>query len=1099
MACPASSMGAPLHSFAKLERVPVEPNVLFFLDSSGSMLWPMDAGADERGAASCTFGDGTLGWQQDGRHAFLQEYYGRDMDKDEEVNNNKLDDPDNYHPLLRWERGGAEPADSSDTLMPNDSRGYKAKLVLWRIFNDQTLIAGTRIAFATYMQTFTGHDDTAADWYRYPHKGYPLTKGNDASPGGIYSYYSNYDSFNRFRREDEDEGDYLTPPPDPSLGPKSGYRNSWLVASGVLIDENRASKRALLRSDFRSYIDSNGLLQESLLRSKLLKWIDGTEAYTDAQCTPDKYHLGNPEIRFDGWRPMCEAIANADAVKNLTDPSTSLSYEGSREGDVADFFAMTNPRVITDYCQGNWLVLLTSGGQYYGDDDDLIESVVGLYNSTAKMKVNGQTPRPVRTMVLGFVDPKSTDSAVTALRDKLNRVADAGDDGVENGSATAHFATDVPNMIKALRQIMYYIKGQGAASGAPLVSSSKTGGEGYYYQARYQPVNGKQWKGDLVKLVRAETAYSEAWSAQSVLNGVGWDRRRVYTAVPGPSADLGNLTRFTDGNAAKLAPVLGLEEAQATRFARWLLGKDEYDENKNGSTADEHNKLFDIYHSGMVRVGPPDASIAEMAYRNFLTANSKRDRLIYIQANDGMVHGFNDSDGGERFAFIPPNVLESGRLRGLQWDDIGRRYETSTTYPRYLADGPLVAEDVQVDGEYRTLLMGLLGLGGAGMYVLDVTDPDTPFFRWAVENAVFQLYDTKLLTQNEASVRFWQSGAGSSVSTTEYLHKDIGTNEEVDYRALRFTVSTPFIGYLDREGSREWAFVMGNGSSRDVTGEGQNIGVVYVGRMADGTILRALTGPQAQRFVSPVVVLYEGVRRRIGTFFIGDMGGRIFKGVLADSNPTNWPDLLPVFQLTAGVGLSYSLDCTVIDGSTWLYAGTGDMEGYLGTQSTVDFFVAANLTAGATKQNELTAVTSSNPTSINAKGWYIEFERGERMTTPPLVYNGYVSFATFTPDEDICSTSGTSNVYLLNGTNAAGGWGGNVQKVTLTDVLVSGLSISDGKISLGVTLLKSDADLQRFTSQDGNMAVTDIPEEVQNNSFLAPASKKMLPFYWKNR
>ena len=50
-----------------------------------------------------------------------------------------------------------------------------------------------------------------------------------------------------------------------------------------------------------------------------------------------------------------------------------------------------------------------------------------------------------------------------------------------------------------------------------------------------------------------------------------------------------------------------------------------------------------------------------------------------------------------------------------------------------------------------------------------------------------------------------------------------------------------------------------------------------------------------------------------------------------------------------------------------------------------------------------------------------------------------------------------------------------------------------------MTLLKSDADLQRFTSQDGNMAVTDIPEEVQNNSFLAPASKKMLPFYWKNR
>lgn len=1070
----------------------MEPNVLFFLDSSGSMLWPMDAWADERDAASCTFGDGTLGWRQASKHAFLQEYYGRDTDT---TNNGDVNDPDHYHPLLRWRRGGAEPSDGSDTPMPNDSRGYKAKLVLWRVFNDQALIAGTRIAFTTYMQTFTGNENTAADWYRYPHKKYRLTWDNDASPGGIY--YGHYDSFNRFRREDD--GQYLDPVPNPSLGSSDGYRNSWLVASGVLINQNTASKRALLRSDFRSYIDSNGLLQEAMLRSKLLKWIDGTEFYTDEQCTPSKYHLGNPEIRFDGWRPMSEAISNADAVNNLT----GASNEGTREGDVEDFFRMTDPRVITDYCQGNWLVLLTSGGQSYGDEETLVQSVKTLYDAATNQKnpivVNGRNARNIRTIVLGFVDPHSTDSAVTALRNKLNRMADMGDNGVEDKSATAYFATDVPSMMSALRQIMYSIKKQGAASGAPLVSSNKTGGEGYYYQAYYQPVNGKQWKGDLVKFVRSGETYGEAWSARSALNGAGWDKRKIYAAVPGSSADLGNLTRFTDGNAAKLAPVLGLTETQTAGFARWLLGKDEYDENKNGSTADEHNKLFDIYHSGIVRVCPPDASIAETAYRNFLTANSQRDRLIYIQANDGMVHGFNDLDGEERFAFIPPNVLASGRLRGLQWDDIGKRFEVSATYPRYLADGPLVAEDVRVDGEYRTLLMGLLGLGGAGMYVLDVTDPDTPSFRWAVENSVFQLYDTKLLTQNEASVRFWQCGTGSSISTTEYLHKDIGTNEEVDYRALRFTVSTPFIGYVNLEGGREWAFLMGNGSSRGITGEGQNIGVVYVGRMADGKILRGLTGPQAERFISPVVVLDEGIRRRIGTFFIGDMGGRIFKGVLADSNPANWPDLLPVFQLTAGVGLSYSLDCTVIDGNTWLYAGTGDIEGYLGTPSTTDFFVAANLTAGATKQNELKAVTSSNPTSTNAKGWYVEFAQGERMTTPPLVYNGYVFFATFTPDEDICSTSGTSNVYLMNGTSAAGGWGGNVQKVTLTDVLVSGLSVSDGKVSLGVTLLKSTADLQRFVSQGGNLAVTDIPDEVKNNSFLSPVSKKMLPFYWKNR
>ncbi len=50
-----------LHSFLKTAPPLVEPNVLFFVDSSGSMLWPMDAPADELNPLSCDFGDGSLG------------------------------------------------------------------------------------------------------------------------------------------------------------------------------------------------------------------------------------------------------------------------------------------------------------------------------------------------------------------------------------------------------------------------------------------------------------------------------------------------------------------------------------------------------------------------------------------------------------------------------------------------------------------------------------------------------------------------------------------------------------------------------------------------------------------------------------------------------------------------------------------------------------------------------------------------------------------------------------------------------------------------------------------------------------------------------
>ncbi len=100
----------------------------------------------------------------------------------------------------------------------------------------------------------------------------------------------------------------------------------------------------------------------------------------------------------------------------------------------------------------------------------------------------------------------------------------------------------------------------------------------------------------------------------------------------------------------------------------------------------------------------------------------------------------------------------------MKWDDIAQRFDTDGTTPRYLLDGPIIAEDVFVDGQYRTFLMGLLGLGGAGLYVLDVTNPDAPSFQWAVENSIFELYDEKLLNQNNAKVIFWNRTSGAAVS-----------------------------------------------------------------------------------------------------------------------------------------------------------------------------------------------------------------------------------------------------------------------------------------------------------------------------------------------
>ena len=87
-------------------------------------------------------------------------------------------------------------------------------------------------------------------------------------------------------------------------------------------------------------------------------------------------------------------------------------------------------------------------------------------------------------------------------------------------------------------------------------------------------------------------------------------------------------------------------------------------------------------------------------------------------ANDGMLHAY-DKDLNDLWAFIPPSVLP--KLRNLV-------SESNTTNTEWLVDGPIVVKDVYINAtsEWKTVLVGSLGWGGKGYYVLDITDAWNP-------------------------------------------------------------------------------------------------------------------------------------------------------------------------------------------------------------------------------------------------------------------------------------------------------------------------------------------------------------------------------------
>ncbi len=89
-----------------------------------------------------------------------------------------------------------------------------------------------------------------------------------------------------------------------------------------------------------------------------------------------------------------------------------------------------------------------------------------------------------------------------------------------------------------------------------------------------------------------------------------------------------------------------------------------------------------------------------------------RPGVIYIGANDGMLHAFNAADGNELFAYVP-NALIATLNRLSNPDYVHQAY----------VDGPASAGEAMIAGSSKMVLISGMGGGAQGVFALDVTDP----------------------------------------------------------------------------------------------------------------------------------------------------------------------------------------------------------------------------------------------------------------------------------------------------------------------------------------------------------------------------------------
>ena len=145
--------------------------------------------------------------------------------------------------------------------------------------------------------------------------------------------------------------------------------------------------------------------------------------------------------------------------------------------------------------------------------------------------------------------------------------------------------------------------------------------------------------------------------------------------------------------------------------------------------------LGDIIYSTPLVIGPPKFHYSEHDYQIFKSNHQDRQGIIYVGANDGMLHAFKASDGNETWAFVPENLLP-----GL------KTLTTGACHKYYVDLGP-VGTDVAVQDvsgwTWKTVLVGGARLGGTEYFCLDVTDPGS--------GAVSILWDTTPFSDRKSS------------------------------------------------------------------------------------------------------------------------------------------------------------------------------------------------------------------------------------------------------------------------------------------------------------------------------------------------------------
>ncbi|MBC7192224.1 PilC/PilY family type IV pilus protein [Marinobacter sp.] len=518
----------------------------------------------------------------------------------------------------------------------------------------------------------------------------------------------------------------------------------------------------------------------------------------------------------------------------------------------------------------------------------------------------------------------------------------------------------------------------------------------------------------------------EGWRASEKLELIDQNTRTVITYADGKGVPF-RWDNLTDDQKSDLE--FG-DAALATKRVEYLRGKrkQEIEAENNGIGIFFRNRsslLGSIVNSTPRFVGEPDSAwpntddFGDGKYTVFRNNNIDRTPVVYVGANDGMLHGFiakNNSVGGgqEALAYVPSFIASAAENEGLHYltqPGYDHRYyvdlnlEVVDVYSRGRSDGSNGNNGIDSSEEWRTVLIGGSRAGAKGIFALDVTNPDEFSEGSAAKHVMWEFEDSRLgylVEPPEIAQMEWPDGK------------------------IYWTVFVPS-GY--NSGTTGFFMLKLEGGLDGTWTEGPKKDFVYHEFKAGGEGL------------SPVTVV-DNVNDDylVDRVYAGDLDGNLWvayndKGTMTTAYTSGGADV-PYFNAdqpitsapAVGLGLNggqdpdimilfgtgkYLEDADVTDTSDQYFYSVHERANAGTLPLTVSDLVAAPVAEqsgtidGATRSIRVTSDTENRVDYETKRGWYTPLPTsGERIVNYPIVRGEYVYVNTLIPGANPCLGGG---------------------------------------------------------------------------------------------